>query len=216
MIGCADITGLVLAGGRGSRMGGLDKGLQPFRGEPLVRHSVRRLQGQSGGLIGGLMINANRNLSTYEGLGLPVWPDPLPGQVGPLAGFLAGLQHCPTSYLLTVPCDSPLLPVDLALRLASAFEDPRTEIAVAAAPGTDGVLRPQPVFCLMAVHLLHSLAAFTRDGGRKVGQWTGQHRAVLVPFDREGDDPQAFFNANTLEELQSLEHTGTPHPSVPT
>ncbi|QBM28856.1 molybdenum cofactor guanylyltransferase MobA [Hydrogenophaga pseudoflava] len=200
-----DITGLVLAGGRGSRMGGVDKGLQNFHGTPLALNALMRLQMQEGGLVGDLMVNANRNLSAYEAFGTPVWPDTLDNFAGPLAGFLTGLERCETPWLLTVPCDSPRFPLDLARRLAQAFESPDTEIAMAAAREDDGQWRAQPVFCLMKVGLLESLAEFTRSGGRKIDRWTGQHRTVVVPFDRPGDDPLAFANANTLDELHALE-----------
>jgi len=201
----SEITALVLAGGRGSRMGGADKGLQNFNGTPLALHTVLRLQMQEGGLIGELMLNANRNLAAYEAFGAPVWPDTLSDYAGPLAGFLTGLERCETPYLLTVPCDSPLFPLDLASRLASAFDDDRTEIAMAAAREADGQLRAQPVFSLLRVELLESLVAFTHGGGRKIDRWTDQHRTVLVPFDQPGDDPRAFCNTNTLAELHALE-----------
>ena len=200
-----DITGLVLAGGRGSRMGGVDKGLQNFHGTPLALNALMRLQMQEGNLVGHLMVNANRNLSAYEAFGAPVWPDTLDNFAGPLAGFLTGLERCETPWLLTVPCDSPRFPLDLARRLAQAFESPDTEIAMAAAREDDGQWRSQPVFCLMKVNLLESLADFTRGGGRKIDHWTGQHRTVVVPFDRPSDDPLAFANANTLDELHALE-----------
>jgi molybdopterin-guanine dinucleotide biosynthesis protein A len=186
-------------------MGGVDKGLQSFNGTPLALHTLLRLQMQEGGLIGELMLNANRNLAAYEAFGHPVWPDGLSDYAGPLAGFLTGLERCETPYLLTVPCDTPLFPMDLAQRLADAFSDPAVDIAMAAAREEDGQLRPQPVFCLLRVGLLESLVAFTQAGGRKIDRWTAQHRTAVVPFDRPGDDPQAFFNANTLAELQSLE-----------
>lgn len=205
MIHSHQITGLVLAGGRGSRMGGADKGLQNFNGTPLALHALLRLQMQEGGLVGGQMVNANRNLAAYEAFGVPVWPDTLDGYAGPLAGFMTGLERCETPYLLTVPCDTPLFPLDLAVRLAQAFEDESTEIAMAAAPEEDGQLRPQPVFCLLRVELMESLLVFTQAGGRKIDRWTDQHRTVIVPFDRPGDDPKAFFNTNTLAELHALE-----------
>ncbi len=206
MIHTHEITAIVLAGGQGSRMGGVDKGLQNFNGTPLALHTVLRLQMQAGGLVGDLMINANRNLSAYEAFGAPVWPDSLSGYAGPLAGFLTGLERCETPYLLTVPCDTPLFPLDLAQRLAQAFEDDRTDIAMVSAPEADGQLRPQPVFCLLRVSLLESLSAFTQAGGRKIDRWTAQHTTVQVPFNRPGDDAQAFCNANTLAELHALEN----------
>ncbi|MCM3563193.1 molybdenum cofactor guanylyltransferase MobA [Hydrogenophaga intermedia] len=205
MIEQNQITAMVLAGGRGSRMGGADKGLQNFNGTPLALHALMRLQLQEGGLIGDLMLNANRNLAAYEAFGVPVWPDSLSDYAGPLAGFLTGLERAELPYLLTVPCDVPRFPADLVQRLAAAFDDPATEIAMVSAPEEDGQVRPQPVFCLMRVDLLESLTAFTQAGGRKIDRWTEQHRTVLVPFDQAGDDPHAFANTNTLEELHRLE-----------
>ena len=201
MIEASEITGLVLAGGRGSRMGGVDKGLQNFNGIPLALFTLMRLQPQ----VGEMMINANRNLSAYEAFGTPVWPDVLADYAGPLAGFLTGLERCETAWLLTIPCDTPLFPQDLAARLAQAADRDRAEIAMAAAREEDGQLRPQPVFCLLRRELLESLVRFTHDGGRKIDAWTAQHKTVLVPFDAPGDDQRAFFNANTLAELHQLE-----------
>jgi len=130
MIDTHDITGLILAGGRGSRMGGVDKGLQNFRGMPLALHALMRLSPQ----VGSVMINANRNLSAYESFGMPVWPDGLADYAGPLAGFLCGLERCETPWLLTVPCDTPLFPADLASRLAAAAAIQGADIAMASAP----------------------------------------------------------------------------------
>lgn len=199
------VTGLVLAGGQGSRMGGVDKGLQPFRGQPLARHALQRLQQQQGERLGGCLINANRHIDVYRDMGSLVVPDTLTGYAGPLAGFLVGLEHCPTPWLLTVPCDSPLFPLDLLERLADAAERADAEIAMAAAPENGGELRTQPVFCLLKASLLGSLQAFTQSGKRKIDAWTSQHHTVIVPFDLPGDDPRAFYNANTLAELHALE-----------
>lgn len=188
-------------------MGGVDKGLQGFNGMPLALHTLTRLQ--LGGGVGPVMINANRNLAAYESFGVAVWPDGLADYAGPLAGFLTGLERCETPYLLTVPCDTPLLPLDLASRLARALEVEEAEIAMAAAPevGRDGLLqlRAQPVFCLLRVELLESLVRFTQNGGRKIDAWTALHKTALVAFDAPDDNPQAFFNANTLAELHQLE-----------
>jgi len=191
-----DITGLILAGGRGSRMGGIDKGLQAYHGVPLALHALLRLAPQ----VGHAMINANRNLAAYESMGVPVWTDALPDFAGPLAGFLAGLEHCETPYLATVPCDSPLFPDDLVARLAAALEAGDAELAMASTL-ENGVSWVQPVFCLMKASLLESLVRFTHEGGRKVDRWTAQHVCVNVPF----ADERAFFNANTLAELQQLQ-----------
>lgn len=198
------ITALILAGGRGSRMGGIDKGLQNFRGLPMALQTLMRLQLQSLPPQE-ILINANRNLAAYESLGAAVWPDTLDGFAGPLAGFLTGLERCETPLLLTVPCDTPLFPLDLVERLYAAMVEENAVLAMAAAREEDGQIRPQPVFCLLRVELLDSLVAFTQKGGRKIDAWTGQHRFAIVPFDRPQDAPEAFFNANTLEELQKLE-----------
>ena len=198
------ITGLILAGGRGSRMGGIDKGLQNFRGLPLALQTLMRLQVQSLPLQE-VLINANRNLSAYESLGVPVWPDSIDGFAGPLAGFLTGLERCETPLLLTVPCDTPLFPLDLVERLVQAMDTQDADMAMVAAPEEDGAIRPQPVFCLLKIELLESLVKFTQSGGRKIDAWTSQHRCAIVPFDLPGDSPQAFANANTLAELQQLE-----------
>jgi molybdenum cofactor guanylyltransferase len=188
------ITGLVLAGGRGSRMGGVDKGLQAWRGQPLVQHALQRLQPQ----VGPLMINANRNLDAYASMGAPVWPDAIADYPGPLGGFLAGLAHCQTAYLVTVPCDSPVFPVDLVARLAEALASANADVALAASTEADGQLQPQPVFCLLRATLKDSLAAAMAAGERKIDRWAASHPCVTVPF----DDPAAFFNANTLDDLR--------------
>ena len=197
------ITGVILAGGRGSRMGGADKGLQNFNGVPLALHTLLKLSPQ----VGIIMINANRNLAAYESFGAPVWPDStgLGEYAGPLAGFMTGLERCETPYMLTVPCDTPLYPQDLVARLADAFVQADADFAVAAAPEADGQLRPQPVFCLMRTSMLESLIRFTQAGGRKIDAWTAQHKTVEVAFNQPGDDTRAFLNANTLAELHQLE-----------
>ena len=208
MINSNQITALILAGGRGSRMGGVDKGLQTFNGMPLALHTLTRLQIGAG--VGAIMINASRNLAAYESFGASVWPDGLADYAGPLAGFLTGLERCETPFLVTVPCDTPLLPLDLVARLAEALEIEDADIAMAAAPeiGGDGAVqvRSQPVFCLLRVTLLESLLQFTQGGGRKIDAWTALHKTVLVPFDLPGDDARAFCNVNTLDELRQLEN----------
>ena len=190
------ITGLILAGGRGSRMGGVDKGLQPHHGVPLALHALLRLTPQ----VGALMINANRNLSAYESMGVPVWPDAQADYAGPLAGWLAGLERCETPYLMTVPCDSPNFPADLVERLAQALVEADADIAMAATL-EDGKRQVQPVFSLMKATLLESLVMYLQEGQRKIDRWTALHRCVEVDF----DDAAAFANANTLEELQRLQ-----------
>jgi molybdenum cofactor guanylyltransferase len=196
VIAPANITGLVLAGGRGSRMGGVDKGLQNHRGMPLALHALLRLQPQ----VGHLVINANRNLGAYEALGAPVLLDAIGDFQGPLVGFLAGLASADTGWLMTVPCDTPDFPTDLVARLAQAAGEHDAEIAYATTL-EDGIEQRQPVFCLLQVALHDSLAAFLDGGGRKIDAWFARHRAVGVPF----PDPAAFFNANTAEELARLQ-----------
>jgi molybdopterin-guanine dinucleotide biosynthesis protein A len=146
-----------------------------------------------------MMVNANRNLAAYESMGVPVWPDALPDFPGPLAGWLAGLEHCETPYLMALPCDTPGFPSDLVARLAQALVAEGAEIAMVATL-EEGKLQTQPVFCLLKSTLLESLVAFLHSGQRKITSWTGQHRCAIVTF--EGAD--AFFNANTLADLQRL------------
>jgi molybdopterin-guanine dinucleotide biosynthesis protein A len=148
------------------------------------------------------MINANRNLDAYAAFGVPVWPDSAgdtaPDFAGPLAGFLCGLAHCATEYLVVVPCDAPFLPADLVSRLAQALAREGASVAWASAPSaTSPFPRSQPVFCLMKSTLHGDLAAFLARGGRKVEEWTTQQSHVVVPF----EDAEAFFNANTLDDL---------------
>ena len=196
MVDRDDITGLILAGGRGSRMGGVDKGLQAHLGMPLAMRALLRLSPQ----VGEVLINANRNLAAYESMGAPVWPDALPDYPGPLAGFLAGLEHCATPYLATVPCDSPQFPADLVARLAERLDADGAEIAIAATR-EDGELRLQPVFCLMNATVIESLIRFTASGQRKIDAWSATLRHVAVEF----DDARAFINANTVAELRGLQ-----------
>ncbi len=191
-----EITGVILAGGRGSRMGGVDKGLQNHKGVPLALHALLRLQPQ----VGELMINANRNLGAYESMGVPVWPDTQSDYPGPLAGVLVGLERCETPYLVTVPCDTPNFPLDLVERLAQALHAEEADLAMAATR-EDGVVTPQPVFCLLKSELLESLIKYLQGGQRKIDRWTALHGAATVVF----DDAAAFDNANTIEELQRLQ-----------
>jgi molybdopterin-guanine dinucleotide biosynthesis protein A len=194
-----DITGLILAGGRGSRMGGVDKGLQIHRGRPLAAHALERLRPQ----VGRLMVNANRNLETYRAMGVPVWPDEVPDYPGPLAGMLAGLAHCETALMATVPCDTPNFPLDLVARLASGLERAEADIAVAyTRAGED--LFPQPVFCLMKTSLEDALAAFIAAGERKTGFFARGQRNTRVVFDHDAE----FFNINTLTELERSQPPG--------
>ena len=187
------ISGLVLAGGQGSRMGGVDKGLQPFRGKPMVAHVLERLQPQ----VDEVLVNANRNAAEYERFGHRVIADEIAGFAGPLAGFERGLAHAKGDFLVTVPCDSPFLPTDLVSRLRNALEKEGADLAVAKTGE-----QAHPVFCLMRRSVLPSLREFLGSGQRKIDRWYSSLKVVEVPFDHEAD---AFLNINTREELASLE-----------
>ncbi|NUX56978.1 molybdenum cofactor guanylyltransferase MobA [Paraburkholderia youngii] len=200
------ITGLVLAGGRGTRMGGVDKGLQPLRGEALAAHVLRRLAPQTGPL----MISANRHADIYAALGAPyratVVADTLPDFPGPLAGMLAGLRAAGTAYLLSVPCDSPWLPADLAARLADALDANHADIVTVTTIDIRGETTLHPVFALMRTAVADDLAAFLAAGERKVRAWYARHKTVEVVF----ADERAFYNANSLQELADLERNRGP------
>ncbi len=185
-----DITGVILAGGLGRRMGGVDKGLQLLRGKPLVEHVLERLLPQ----VSTVLINANRNLDRYREFGCPVLPDTIPDFAGPLAGLHAALSVATTPLVLTVPCDSPHLPLDLVVRLAAALEADKAELAVAR-----DAERAHPVFCLARRELLPSLTAYLDSGERRLARWHGLQRTVAVNFDESG----VFANFNTPEDLAS-------------
>lgn len=195
------ITGLILAGGRGSRMGHVDKGLQPFRGEPMVSHVMRALAPQ----VGALAINANQNLERYAALDVPVWPDDLQGFEGPLAGLETGLRRCATELLVTAPCDSPFLPFDLVRRLHDAMRAAGADLALAETEeaGDDGVprIQPHPVFALMNTGVLAHLSAYLAGGGRRMDGWYPAIKVARVRF----ADTAAFRNINTLRELQQYQ-----------
>lgn len=191
--GNAQVTGLVLAGGRGHRMGGVDKGLELLEGLPLVGHAIQRLQPQTSVLA----INANRNLERYAEFGASVWPDAEASFAGPLAGFLAGLTHCTTEWLVTVPCDTPRFPLDLVARLLEGRAGARAAMAVTL---EGGETQRQPVFCLLHKTLREDLDAYLSGGGRKIDRWLDQAGCAEVFF----PDASAFFNANTMEELRQL------------
>ena len=201
MIPREQITGLILAGGRGSRMGHVDKGLQPFRAKPMVAHVIERLAPQ----VASVAINANQNLEQYEAFGVPVWPDDLQGFEGPMAGLETGLRRRTTDYLVTAPCDSPFLPDDLVQRLSAALEENDADLALAETeePDDSGTLRvqPHPVFALVKKSALPHLASFLATGGRRMDGWYGAIKVVRVRF----DDASAFRNINTLHELQQFE-----------
>lgn len=186
------ITGLVLAGGMGRRMDSRDKGLVEFRGKAMVAHVIERLAPQ----VDSLMINANRSLLEYGVFGHPVISDEVSGFAGPLAGLHASLKHSVTPFIVTAPCDSPFLPMDLVARLYKALQENIAELAVAKTGD-----QAQPVFALYSATLLPSLTQFLESGGRKIDAWSSTHRVVEVSF----ADESAFANINTIAELKALQ-----------
>lgn len=189
------ITGLILAGGRGSRMGSVDKGLQPFRGRPMVAHVLTRFQLQ----VDEVLVNANRNSEDYAAFGYRVIADAVDGFAGPLAGLHAGMTHASHPLVATVPCDSPFLPLDLVARLAAAMQKENADLAVAKTFD-----QPHPVFCLVRTNLAPHLHAFLESGQRKIDKWYATLSVVEVAFD---EVEAAFSNINTVEELQSFEQS---------
>jgi molybdopterin-guanine dinucleotide biosynthesis protein A len=186
-----DITGLLLAGGLGRRMGGIDKGLALLDGRPLAAHVLARLAPQ----VGSVLINANRNGDAYARLGAAVIPDLQGDFAGPLAGLEAGLAACRTPYLACAPCDSPFLPADLVPRLANALAAGQASVAVAR---TGEQLHP--VFALMRSDVQADLQAFLHAGGRRMESWLQRLRWVACSFD---DEAEAFTNINTTDELRA-------------
>lgn len=187
------IEAVILAGGMGRRMGGIDKGLQTFKQAPLALHAMLRIGPQ----VGNVVINANRNIGVYEGFGVDVVCDKEPDFAGPLAGMHAVLADTTAPFLVTVPCDVPLFPMDLVEKLAAPFDNnPGLMLTVAATGG-----RAHPVFCMMRLEVFDSLEAFIRKGGRKIDAWY----AGLAHQQVEFDDENAFHNVNTLAELKELE-----------
>lgn len=192
-----EITAVILAGGRGRRMGGVDKGLVEFNERPLIEHVIEAIAGQ----VRTLMINANRNLVQYQRFGYPVIADSISDYQGPLAGFLAAMEVAQTPYIVTVPCDGPLLAPDLVERLVAALERESAEIAVA----HDGK-RIQPVYALIPVALKPSLQRYLQDGDRKIDLWYARHQVALADF---SDLPASFMNINTEEERDRLQGGAT-------
>jgi molybdopterin-guanine dinucleotide biosynthesis protein A len=192
------VTGVVLAGGLGRRMGGVDKGLQPLRDRPMVAWVLERFAPQ----VDEVLINANQNLERYAALGHRVVPDRVGGFAGPLAGLHRGLEEAAHSLVATVPCDSPFLPADLVARLRAALDSGVADLAVARTGE-----QPHPVFCLCRRALLPHLERFLEGGGRKIDAWYASLRVVEVRFD---DQPEAFSNINTPEELCASERRAGP------
>jgi molybdopterin-guanine dinucleotide biosynthesis protein A len=193
-IATRDITGVILAGGRGSRLGGVDKGLVPLHGRPLIEHVIDALRPQ----VGSLLVSANRNRDVYASYGYPVIADVMGDYDGPLAGMLSTMRAAGTAYILTAPCDAPSIPADLARRLAAALAGAN---AVAAAVSLQGQL--QPVFALLHRSLADDLEQRLKQGERGAGDWLRRHRAVPVDF---SDAAGAFMNINSLQELQAQQY----------
>lgn len=192
----ATVTGLILSGGRGSRMGGVDKGLQTLHGRMLVEWVLERLEPQ----VAELLISANDNLERYLALGYPVVHDRVAGFAGPLAGLHAGLLEARTDVVVSVPCDSPFLSHDLVARLIDALEREHADLAVARIGD-----RQHSVFCACRVALAENLAGYLRAGGRQVSAWHATIRTVEVDF---ADRAECFRNINTLAELRAMESPG--------
>ena len=185
------ITGVLLAGGQGSRMGGVDKGLVELAGRPMAAHALERLAPQ----VDELIINANQNPAAWQAFGYPVFGDDIDGFAGPLAGLHAALVRAQHPLVVTAPCDSPFLPADLVQRLAAALHAADAQLAVAKTFD-----QPHPVFCLCRRDLAGHLGAFLASGGRKIDRWYGSLNIVEVPFD---DEEAAFRNINTRAELEA-------------
>lgn len=186
-------TGIVLAGGRARRMGGIDKGLIPLCGRTMIEHVLDRLVDQ----VGAVIVNANRNIDTYAAMGHPVVPDRDDSYAGPLAGMTSGLHAAGSPYCVTLPCDSPLIGADVAQRLHAALEAAGAEIAVA----HDGE-RAHPVVNIMKTGLAASIDSFLDAGERKIDRWFDRHHWVYADF---SDQPEYFINVNTEDERQAVE-----------
>ena len=187
------ITGIILAGGKSRRMGGVDKGLINFLGKPMIAHVLQRLAPQ----VDEILINANREPERYATFGPLVVQDDIAGFAGPLAGLHKGMRTAAHPYVLTVPCDSPLLPMNLVRRLMQGLIERDADLAVAKT-GTQA----HPVFCLCRKSLLPDLEQFLNGGGRKIDAWYSRLNVAEVAFD---DNPQAFANINTPDELLGLD-----------
>lgn len=190
--GASQISGLILAGGEGRRMGHLDKGLIDWHGRPLVQHVRDGMAAQ----VAEIWISANRNAMRYAAYGSVVADDPAVGCFqGPLAGLASVMPMVTTPWILTWACDMPRVPVDLARRMAQCVSRHGAPLGVAVAQG-----RMQPVCMLVATTLLPSLRDYLAGGGRRVDAWQQSAGAVCARFD---DQPWAFFNFNTPDDLRT-------------
>lgn len=184
-----NITAVILAGGKGRRLGGQDKGLVSYKDKTLIEHVLERIEPQ----VNSILINANRNQEIYSRYGYPVINDELSDFQGPLAGFATAMKTANTAYIITLPCDGPMLPDDLVLRMINTIEDNPRSLSESIAVAHDGE-RMQPVYALLPVALIDSLEKFLRNGDRKIDLWYTKHHTVLADF---SDKPDSFFNINT-------------------
>ena len=184
----SNITAVILAGGKGSRLGGQDKGLVIYKGKPLIAHVLERIQPQ----VEQILISANRNQSKYQKYGYTVINDELSNFQGPLAGFASAMKIAKTDYILTLPCDGPKLPLDLVSRMTQEIKE-KSGIAVA-----HNGERLQPVYAMIPVALLDSLENFLANGHRKVESWYAEQKSHVVDFSEQSN---AFFNINRKQDL---------------
>ena len=188
-----NITGIILAGGQARRMGGQDKGLIELAHKPMIEYVLNSIEPQ----VDDIIINANRNQAVYGRYGFAVVADQIGGYCGPLAGMASGLQAAKTPFVVTVPCDSPLIPDDLVQKLYSTLQDEDAEICTALSNG-----RLQPVFTVMKTEVLSSMLDFLNNGERKIDKWFEQHRLAIADF---SEQPDTFININSAEELAEIE-----------
>ncbi len=188
-----DVTGVILSGGRARRMGGADKGLVSLAGQPMLRYVLETIRPQ----VARVIVNANRNLDAYREFGCDLVSDLVGGFSGPLAGMASGMQAASTAYVVSVPCDSPLITGDLVARLYRSLSEEQAEVCVV----HDGE-RVHPVFLLLHRDLLDSILSFLESGERKIDKWFTRHRLAVCDF---SDRPHAFANVNRLEDMERLE-----------
>ena len=188
-----DITAVILAGGKGRRLGGQDKGLVHYKNKPLIEHVIERIKPQ----VKTIIVNANRNQETYANYGFPVINDELSDFQGPLAGFATAMKSVTTSHIMTLPCDGPLLPNNLVTRMLEKMDDASDTLVVA-----HNGDRLQPVYALIPISLINSLEQFLEEGNRKIDLWYARHTMQIADF---SDIPNAFDNINTEEQKQNME-----------
>jgi len=192
-----NITAVILAGGKGRRLGGQDKGLVLYNNKPLIKHIIERIKPQ----VKTILINANRNQEIYASYGFSVISDELDDFQGPLAGFVTAMRTAKTRYIVTLPCDGPLLPKDLVARMINKIDNLQDVYSDTLCVAHDGE-RLQPVYALIPVGLIDSLEQFLTEGNRKIDLWYAKHDMQRVDF---SDKPHAFDNINTEEQRLNME-----------